>query len=54
MWGQRPLLTRAAELPRDYSDLLSPGMVDEIMRREQPETEPACDAAELRQPMAAR
>ena len=31
MWGQRPLLTRAAELPRDYSDLLSPGMVDEII-----------------------
>ena len=31
MWGQRPLLTRAAELPRDYSDLLAPGMVDEII-----------------------
>ncbi|MBB1047832.1 cupin domain-containing protein [Dietzia cercidiphylli] len=31
VWGQRPLLTRAAELPRDYSDLLSPAMVDEII-----------------------
>ena len=31
MWGQRPLLTRAAELPRDYSDLLSPAMDDEIV-----------------------
>lgn len=31
MWGQRPLLTRASELPRDYSDLLSPAMVDEIV-----------------------
>ncbi|MCT2174426.1 cupin domain-containing protein [Dietzia cinnamea] len=31
VWGRRPLLTRASELPRDYSDLLSPAMVDEII-----------------------
>ncbi|AVZ38451.1 MULTISPECIES: cupin domain-containing protein [unclassified Dietzia] len=31
VWGQRPLLTRAAELPRDFTDLLSPAMVDEII-----------------------
>ncbi|MET3861017.1 lysine-specific demethylase/histidyl-hydroxylase NO66 [Dietzia sp. 2505] len=31
VWGQRPLLTPAAELPRDFSDLLSPQMVDEII-----------------------
>lgn len=31
VWGRRPLLTPAAELPRDFSDLLSPQMVDEII-----------------------
>lgn len=31
VWGKRPLLTRAAQLPRDFSDLLSPRMVDEII-----------------------
>ena len=31
VWGQRPLLSPAAELPRDFSDLLSPQMVDEII-----------------------
>ncbi|WP_314037368.1 JmjC domain-containing protein [Dietzia sp. CH92] len=30
-WGRRPLLSRAAQLPRDFSDLLGPGMVDEII-----------------------
>ena len=31
VWGQRPLLTPAAQLPRDFSDLLSPEMVDELI-----------------------
>ena len=31
VWGQRPLLSPAAQLPRDFSDLLSPQMVDEII-----------------------
>ena len=31
VWGRRPLLTRSAQLPRDFSDLLSPAMVDEII-----------------------
>jgi ribosomal protein L16 Arg81 hydroxylase len=30
-WGQRPLLTRSDALPRDFGDLLSPGMVDELI-----------------------
>lgn len=30
-WGRRPLLTRADALPRDFSDLLSPDMVDELI-----------------------
>jgi ribosomal protein L16 Arg81 hydroxylase len=30
-WGRRPLLSRAAELPRDFSDLLSASMVDELI-----------------------
>ncbi|WP_010539989.1 cupin domain-containing protein [Dietzia alimentaria] len=30
-WGRRPLLTRSEELPRDFSDLLSSEMVDEII-----------------------
>lgn len=30
-WGTRPLLSPAAQLPGDFSDLLSPGMVDEII-----------------------
>lgn len=30
-WGRRPLLTRSAQLPRDFSDLLFPAMVDEII-----------------------
>ena len=31
VWGQQPLLTHAAQLPRDFSDLLSAEMVDEII-----------------------
>lgn len=31
VWGRRPLLSRAAQLPRDFSDLLTPAMVDEII-----------------------
>ncbi|WP_159149718.1 cupin domain-containing protein, partial [Dietzia lutea] len=31
IWGRRPLLSRAAQLPRDFSDLLGPEMVDEII-----------------------
>ena len=31
VWGRQPLLSRAAQLPRDFSDLLSPAMVDEII-----------------------
>ena len=30
-WGRRPLLSRADELPRDFSDLLSPATVDELI-----------------------
>ena len=30
-WGQQPLLSPAARLPRDFSDLLTPAMVDEII-----------------------
>ncbi|MGE2721771.1 cupin domain-containing protein [Mycolicibacterium celeriflavum] len=30
-WGRRPLLTRADALPRDFSDLLSPNTVDELI-----------------------
>ncbi|WP_431234539.1 cupin domain-containing protein [Mycolicibacterium psychrotolerans] len=30
-WGRRPLLSRAVDLPRDFSDLLSPGAVDELI-----------------------
>ncbi len=30
-WGRRPLLTRADALPRDFSDLLSPDTVDELL-----------------------
>lgn len=30
-WGRRPLLSRAASLPRDFSDLLSEAMVDELI-----------------------
>lgn len=30
-WGRRPLLSRAAELPRDFSDLMSPSAVDELI-----------------------
>jgi ribosomal protein L16 Arg81 hydroxylase len=30
-WGRRPLLSVAADLPRDFSDLLSPGAVDELI-----------------------
>lgn len=30
-WGRRPLLSRAAALPRDFSDLLSPDTVDELI-----------------------
>ncbi len=30
-WGQRPLLSTAVDLPRDFSDLLSPGAVDELI-----------------------
>lgn len=31
IWGRQPLLSRAAQLPRDFSDLLGPEMVDEII-----------------------
>ncbi|BCI56013.1 hypothetical protein NIIDNTM18_52910 [Mycolicibacterium litorale] len=30
-WGRRPLLSRSGALPRDFADLLSPGMVDELI-----------------------
>jgi ribosomal protein L16 Arg81 hydroxylase len=30
-WGRRPLLSRADALPRDFSDLLSPEKVDELI-----------------------
>ena len=30
-WGRRPLLSRADALPRDFGDLLSPDMVDELI-----------------------
>ncbi|GAA2056512.1 cupin domain-containing protein [Williamsia deligens] len=30
-WGVRPLLSPAADLPRDFSDLLSPAAVDELL-----------------------
>ncbi len=30
-WGRQPLLTRADALPRDFSDLLSPDTVDELI-----------------------
>jgi lysine-specific demethylase/histidyl-hydroxylase NO66 len=30
-WGRRPLLSRSGALPRDFGDLLSPGMVDELI-----------------------
>lgn len=30
-WGQRPLLSPAAQLPRDFADLLSPAAVDELL-----------------------
>lgn len=30
-WGRLPLLTRAADLPRDFDDLLSTGDVDELL-----------------------
>jgi ribosomal protein L16 Arg81 hydroxylase len=30
-WGRRPLLSRAEALPRDFSDLLSPDQVDELI-----------------------
>lgn len=30
-WGRRPRLSRAGELPRDFSDLLSPTAVDELI-----------------------
>ncbi|HEY8302880.1 MAG TPA: cupin domain-containing protein [Jatrophihabitans sp.] len=32
-WGRAPLLTRAAELGRDFTDLLSPDAVDELVSR---------------------
>ena len=32
-WGRRPLLARAAELGSDFSDLLSPAAVDELVSR---------------------
>ena len=32
-WGLRPLLSRADALPRDFSDLLSPATVDELISR---------------------
>ncbi len=30
-WGRRPLLSRSGALPRDFSDLLSPAAVDELI-----------------------
>ncbi len=30
-WGRRPLLSTSVDLPRDFSDLLSPGAVDELI-----------------------
>lgn len=30
-WGRRPLLSRSVDLPGDFSDLLSPGAVDELI-----------------------
>jgi ribosomal protein L16 Arg81 hydroxylase len=30
-WGQKPLLSRASELGQDFSDLFSPGAVDELV-----------------------
>lgn len=30
-WGRKPLLSRSAALPRDFSDLLSPTAVDELI-----------------------
>jgi ribosomal protein L16 Arg81 hydroxylase len=30
-WGRRPLLSKSIDLPRDFSDLLSPGAVDELI-----------------------
>ena len=30
-WGRKPLLSAAAALPRDFCDLLSPDMVDELL-----------------------
>jgi lysine-specific demethylase/histidyl-hydroxylase NO66 len=30
-WGRRPLLSRSGALPRDFGDLLSPDMVDELI-----------------------
>lgn len=30
-WGRRPLLSRSGALPRDFADLLSPEMVDELI-----------------------
>ncbi|HEY5857126.1 MAG TPA: cupin domain-containing protein [Aldersonia sp.] len=32
-WGRAPLLSRAADLPRDFTDLLSPVAVDELLGR---------------------
>ena len=32
-WGRRPLLSKSVDLPRDFSDLLSPGAVDELIAR---------------------
>ncbi|WP_366146446.1 JmjC domain-containing protein [uncultured Pseudokineococcus sp.] len=32
-WGERPLLTRAEDLPRGFEDLLSAGAVDELVSR---------------------
>ena len=32
-WGRSPLLSRADALPRDFSDLLSPAAVDELIGR---------------------
>ncbi|AKK25548.1 cupin domain-containing protein [Mycobacterium sp. EPa45] len=30
-WGRKPLLSKSVDLPRDFSDLLSPGAVDELI-----------------------
>ncbi|MBI5337082.1 MAG: cupin-like domain-containing protein [Mycolicibacterium rufum] len=32
-WGRRPLLSRSGALPRDFTDLLSPDAVDELITR---------------------